>query len=96
VIEERENTFLGKKDVKLEIIHHGQATPSMKKVEEILCQKYNTEPEKIIVRYIFSKAGVGESIVSAQIYNRKVRELKKEKVEGESKTEGEGGEAQAK
>jgi len=83
VIEEKDNVFLGRKDVKLEIIHHGQATPSMKKVEEIICEKFNTEPEKIIIRYIFTKTGIGESIVSVQIYNRKVREIKKEEEQKE-------------
>lgn len=107
MIEERENVFFKRKDVKVELIHHGSPTPSKVEVERIIAEKFGTTPEHVLVDYIFGKVGIGESVVKAKIYEEKIKKPKEEKpeeerpekkeVEEKQETEekGEGSEAQA-
>ncbi len=85
IIEQKENPFFERKEVKVKIVHHGEATPSKAKVEELLSAKFNVPLEHIIVDYIFSETGIAESFVKAKIYNKPVRKVEKkeeEKAEG--------------
>lgn len=85
ILEKKNNVFFERKDLKIKIIHHGKPTPSKEEVEKIIADKFKTTPEHIIVNYIFSESGIGESLVKAEIYKKKIEKPKKEKVKPEEK-----------
>jgi len=89
IIEERENVLLNRKELKITIKHEGKPTPSKQEVYAELAKRYSVPEENIKIDYIFTKKGVGESLVKAKIYPHKIREVEKkeEKAEGEAKEE---------
>lgn len=68
-IKETEMKLLGRKRVKFEIEHHGQTTPSKNKVKEEIASKYNTKPELVSIRHIYTRFGVPKVKVIAHIYD---------------------------
>lgn len=89
VLEEKENPFLKRKDLMLLVDHTGSATPKIDDLTNRLAEKFNAEPEKIEIVFIFSQKGVAKSKVKAKIWKEKVvkREKPKEKAEAiEEKT----------
>ena len=91
IIEEKDNPFLERKEVLLRIEHHSQPTPSKKELEDYLTKKYGVDATHIVIDYIFSEVGIGESKAKVKIYKKPVREVEK-KEEAEQK---EGKEAEA-
>lgn len=87
VLEERENVFFKRKDVKLELVHHGSPTPSKQEVEKIIAEKFKTTPDHVLIDYIFGKTGIGESIVKAKIYKERVKKPEEKKPKEEPKPE---------
>lgn len=84
IVEEKDNPFFNRKDVKLNIRHLGSATPSKAEVIKELAAKYNVDHSQIQINYIFSKKGIGESFCSIKILNEKPKaEIKEEKPKGE-------------
>jgi len=88
VIEEKENPFFERKELKLELRHEGEATPSKDKLLEEISSKYKVEKDFIVIDYIFSKKGSNNSIAKVKLYKKKPKvKKKKEKLEKKPKEE---------
>lgn len=61
VVEERENQFFKRKDLKILIKHTGTATPSKAEIIKELAEKNSVDPSQVVINYIFTKKGIGES-----------------------------------
>jgi len=91
IVEEKENPFLNRKDVKLRLNHLGESTPSKAALIKELASRYSVEESQILIDYIFSVKGIGESFVKAKILPEKPNLAEKPKDE---KPKGEKNEAQ--
>ena len=67
VIEEKENPFLNRTELKLRLTHSGATTPSKADIIKELAAKYSVDEKQVFVDYIFSVKGLGESTVKAKI-----------------------------
>jgi len=67
VIEEKENPFLNRKELKLKLKHIGANTPSKADLTKELTSKYSVAENQIIIDFIFSMKGIGESIAKVKI-----------------------------
>lgn len=91
VTEERENVFFQRKELKLELEHSKEATPTKAVLVEELAKKYNADPACVVVDYIFTKKGLAMSVAKAKIFSKPVKksevkpEEKKPKPEEEPK-----------
>ena len=83
IIEERENPFFKRKDLKIRINHLGSPTPSKADTSKELAEKYGVDISQVQIGYIFSQRGLGESFVSCKILQEKP-EMKKEETKGEN------------
>ena len=85
IIEEKENPFFKRKDLKVRIRHLGSPTPSKADIVKELASKYDVDVSQVQIDYIFSKRGLGESFVNCKILQEKPAETKKpEEAKGES------------
>jgi ribosomal protein S24E len=85
IVEEKENPFLNRKDIKLRLKHLGESTPSKETLTKELASRYSVEESQILIDYIFSVKGVGESFVKAKILPEKPHEKPKgERIEAQT------------
>jgi len=84
IIEEKENPFFKRKDLKIRIKHLGSPTPSKNNVTKELAAKYAVDESQVQIDYIFSQRGLGESFVSCKILQEKPQEIKKAEEKGEN------------
>lgn len=70
VIEEKENPFFNRTELKLRLKHSGVTTPSKADLIKELASKYSVEENQISIDYIFSVKGIGESIAKVKILPR--------------------------
>jgi len=91
VIEEKENPFFERKEIKLELNHEGEATPPKNKLLEEISSKYKVEKDLIVIDYIFSKKGANKSIAKVKVYKKKPKIKKKGKKVEKPKEEKRGG-----
>lgn len=84
IVEEKENPFFKRKDLKIRIKHGGSSTPSKANISKELATKYDVDESQVIIDYIFSQRGLGESFVSCKILQEKPKEIKKEEKKGEN------------
>jgi len=85
IIEEKENPFFKRKDLKIRIKHLGDATPSKGDITKELALKYSVDESQVQIDYIFSQRGLGESFVKCKILQEKFQETKKpEETRGEN------------
>ncbi len=82
IIEEKENPFFKRKDLKINVRHLGTPTPSKADVSKELSEKYSVDVAQVQIGYIFSQRGLGESFVNVKILNEKPKEAKKEEPKG--------------
>ena len=82
IIEEKENPFFKRKDLKMKVRHLGIPTPSKADITKELSAKYDADISQVQIDYIFSQRGLGESFVSCKILNEKPKEAKKEEPKG--------------
>lgn len=78
IVEEKENPFFNRMDIKIRLRHEGMATPSKAEVVKELAKKYGVDESQVMVDYIFSVSGIGESFARVKILKEKP---KGEKVE---------------
>lgn len=87
VVEEKQNPFFKRKDVKLGLKHLGMATPSKESLTKELALRYGVDELQVQINYIFPQKGLGESLISAKILDEKpaapVQEAKGENVEAQ-------------
>ncbi|MEM5797184.1 MAG: hypothetical protein QW818_00490 [Candidatus Aenigmatarchaeota archaeon] len=86
IIEEKDNPFFKRKDFKIRIRHPGSPTPSKADVTKELATRYKVDESQVVINYIFSQCGLGESFVSCKILQEKPKEVKGEKVETQTST----------
>ena len=83
VIEEKENPFFKRKDLKIRIKHPASPTPSKAEISKELASKYQVDQSQVQIDYIFSQRGLGESFMSCKILQEKP-EIKKQEEKGEN------------
>lgn len=71
IIEERENPFFNRKELKIEIMHTKQSTPSKASVVKELAAKYSVDESQIVIDYILTKTSVHEAIAKVKILKEK-------------------------
>ncbi len=71
ILDERENVFFGRRDVKLLISHPQAPTPSKQEITKHLAEQRNVDESQVIIDYVFSKKGICESLVKLKILNEK-------------------------
>ncbi len=90
IITERENPFMDRIELMIEIDHTGAATPRKAEVQKAVSELKSVEPERVDVRKIFSKKGIGKSEAKIFIWKEpKVKDLSKEEVEKKKEETGE-------
>jgi ribosomal protein S24E len=86
IIEEKENPFLNRKELKIELKHIGSATPAKANLLKELATKFSVSEEQVVVDYILTKKGISESFVKVKILKEKPKvktQVKENKAEGE-------------
>jgi ribosomal protein S24E len=85
-IEEKENPFFNRKDLKLILKHPLAPTPSKSELKKELASRYNCDESQIVIDYIFTKKGACESLAKVKILKEKPKEKPKEeeKVEAQA------------
>ncbi len=81
IVEEKENPFLNRKEIKLRLRHVGEPTPSKAVLVKELASRYFVDETQVVIDYIFSIKGIGESFLKAKILPEKP---KGEKVEAQT------------
>jgi ribosomal protein S24E len=83
VLEENENVFFARKELKLSIKHQKSPTPKKQELVKELSAKYSVPEDHVIVDFIYSKKGTNESVAKVKIYKEKpkVKESAKKKEE---------------
>jgi len=89
VVEKKENPFLKRTELILNVDHTGQATPKRDDLIKEIAGKFSSTPEKVTIDYIFSQSGLSKAKVKAKVWKEKVPEkkVKKEKPKKEKKEE---------
>jgi len=80
IVEEKDNIFFKRKELKLRLKHPNASTPSKQELIKGIAEKYKAEEDCIVVDYIFTKKGLGESEAKVKIYEEKPK-LKEKKGE---------------
>lgn len=84
ITEEKENPFLERKELTIELEHSGESTPQRKELVKNLASKYKVDENCINVDHIFTKKGIGRSLAKVKIYKKPIVK-KKEKPKPEVK-----------
>jgi ribosomal protein S24E len=90
IIEEKENPFFKRKDLKIRLKQTGP-TPSKAEIVKELAAKYGVDESQVQIDYIFSKRGLRESFVNCKILQEKPK-IEKPKPAEEQKPAAEGAE----
>jgi ribosomal protein S24E len=90
ITDEKENKFFGRKDLMVKIRHDNQSTPSKADITKELAGRYSVDASQVLIDYVFTMHGIGESNAKVKILNEKPKPVEKP----EAKAEGEKVEAQ--
>jgi ribosomal protein S24E len=71
ILKEKENVFLNRKELEIEINHNAAATPSKAEIIKELSARYSAPEENIVINYILTKKGTNIAFVKAKIYKEK-------------------------
>jgi len=77
VKEEKENIFLNRKELRLEVKHEKSATPPKQELTKALASMFNVQEQQVVVDYILTKKGCCISSVKAKIL-KEPKEVKSE------------------
>ncbi|MEM7825257.1 MAG: hypothetical protein QW412_00150 [Candidatus Aenigmatarchaeota archaeon] len=86
ILEEKENPFFERKELKVRIKHPQAPTPSKQEVKKELASKYSVPEENVVLNYILSKKGVNEAVAKVKVYKEKPK-IKEKEVKKEEKEE---------
>lgn len=67
ILEEKNNPFLKRKELKINVKHPNSPTPSKQEIKKELASKFSVSEEQVQIDYIFTKKGLCESFVKAKI-----------------------------
>ena len=84
VLNENENKFFNRKELKIELSHPNSATPAKVALLKEVAAKYSVPEENVIIGYIFTKKGSFTSLAEVKIYKEKPK-IKQKKVEQKEK-----------
>jgi|Deesub1362B_J571_1020462.scaffolds.fasta_scaffold79232_2 ribosomal protein S24E len=70
VIEQKHNPFFKRLDVKVEIEHSGEATPSKEALRKELAKHFKVKQESVEIDYIFTGKGIAGSFARVRIVKR--------------------------
>jgi len=70
IIEERENPFFNRVDVKVEVEHEGEATPSKAALMERLASRFKTKAEMVKIDYILTGKGKAVSFAKVKVLKK--------------------------
>jgi ribosomal protein S24E len=70
VKEERENVFLGRKELLLEVKHENSSTPSKPELIKSLASMFNVDEKQVVIDYILTKKGCCTSVVKAKVLSK--------------------------
>lgn len=85
--QEKENPFLGRKEIKIYIDHTGDKTPTKAALQAFLSKELKAQQDKIQIRKIFSIRGKGSSVALVNVWKDKVVGIEKPKEKPEKKEE---------
>jgi ribosomal protein S24E len=74
ILEDKENTFFKRRELKVEIPHEGKQTPSKQEVIKEVSEKYSVPPELVSIDYILTKKGTNVALAKIKIYKEKKEE----------------------
>ncbi len=83
IIEEKENPFFKRKEIKVELNHASSATPSKQELMKEIASKFSAAEDCIVIDYILSKKGKNEAVAKVKVYSEPVAK-KVEKVEAQA------------
>lgn len=84
IIEEKENPFFKRKDVKMRIKHLASGTPSKADITKEMASKYNVDESQFQIDYVFSQKGIGESFVKCKVLEEKPEAITEKETKGEN------------
>ena len=67
ILEDKENPFLKRREVKVRIDHPNQATPSKTKITEMVAEKLGVKKELVEVKKVFSACGKASCVVKIYV-----------------------------
>jgi|GEM_PF-2674478 len=71
LVKERDNPFLKRKDLVLDIIHTSSPTPRAADLKKELADKYKVDVSQVVVEYIMTQAGLNKSTAKIKILEEK-------------------------
>ena len=71
VIEEKQNSLLGRREAKLIVHHEGQGTPDRITVRKLASQHFNADFDRVYVRSISTRTGGSSAICVVEVYQDK-------------------------
>ena len=84
VLKEKENVYLGRKELDIEVKHSG-STPPKSEIMKELASKYSVPEENVILDYIVTKKGTRTAVGKAKIYKEKPKiKVRAKKAEGDA------------
>jgi ribosomal protein S24E len=85
ILEEKDNVFLKRKELKINIKHPNLPTPKKQDLIKEIAARYSVPEDHVVVNYIFTKKGIQESIAKVKIYQELKKEVKSEAQTSEAK-----------
>ena len=71
IIEEKQNSLLGRREAKLVVHHEGQGTPDRITVRKLASQHFNADFDRVYVRSISTRTGGSSAICVVEVYQDK-------------------------
>lgn len=71
VIEEKQNSLLGRREAKLVVHHEGQGTPDRITVRKLASQHFNADFDRVYVRSISTRTGGSSALCVVEVYQDK-------------------------
>jgi ribosomal protein S24E len=71
VIEEKQNSLLGRREAKLVVHHEGQGTPDRITVRKLASQHFNADFDRVYVRSIATRTGGSSALCVVEVYQDK-------------------------
>ena len=71
VVEEKQNSLLGRREAKLVVHHEGQGTPDRITVRKLASQHFNADFDRVYVRSISTRTGGSSALCVVEVYQDK-------------------------
>lgn len=71
VVEEKDNPFFKRKEMIVLLKHEASSTPSKAELVKMLAGSNGVDESQVVIDYIFTKAGISESMAKVKILKEK-------------------------